>query len=167
MIMDKVKRTILMVPALAILAAAVRPMHIQGDEALESRVYLRTYIEATSAEYNICPELVEAIIEAESNWNPKAVNGQCIGLMQINSYWHQGRMKRLGVTDLTEPRQNILVGIDYLSQLFSENEDIYLVLMKYNMRQDTAYQKWGAGDYSNYAVSVAARSSELEREHGK
>ena len=76
-------------------------------------------------------------------------------------------MERLGAADLTDPRQNILVGIDYLSQLFSENEDIYLILMKYNMCQDTAYQKWRAGDYSNYAVSVAARSSELEREHGK
>lgn len=165
--MDKLKRMVLLVPVLAILITAVRPMDILGDEAADNREYWRTYIELTCAEYHICPELVEAIIEAESGWNPKAVNGQCIGLMQINSYWHQDRMKRLGVTDLTEPGQNILVGIDYLSQLFSENEDIYLVLMKYNMRQDTAYQKWSAGDYSNYAVSVAARSSELEREHGK
>ncbi|MCU6736843.1 transglycosylase SLT domain-containing protein [Diplocloster agilis] len=165
--MNNLKRKLLVTPVLLLLLAAVMPMNILGNEAEENRDSLRTYIESISEEYNICPELVEAIIEAESNWNPQAVNGQCIGLMQINSYWHQDRMERLGAADLTDPRQNILVGIDYLSQLFSENEDIYLILMKYNMCQDTAYQKWRAGDYSNYAVSVAARSSELEREHGK
>ena len=41
------------------------------------------YIEIICQERGICPELVEAIIERESGWDPEAVNGDCIGLMQV------------------------------------------------------------------------------------
>ena len=44
-------------------------------------------------------------------------------------------MERLGVSDLTDPYSNILVAADYLEELFQKSDgDIYLVLMKYNMK---------------------------------
>lgn len=124
------------------------------------------YIEIICQERNICPELVEAIIEAESSWNPKAQNGDCIGLMQVSESWHQDRMERLGVTDLTEPYDNILVGVDYLSELFERYEDVGAVLMKWN--GDSKLSEYlETGELSEYAEKVLERSAELERLHGK
>ena len=124
------------------------------------------YIEIICQERNICPELVEAIIEAESSWNPKAQNGDCIGLMQVSESWHQDRMERLGVTDLTEPYDNILVGVDYLSELFERYEDVGDVLMKWN-RDSRLTEYIETGELSEYAEKVLSRSAELERLHGK
>lgn len=126
----------------------------------------RDYIEIVAADYNICPELIEAVIERESSWRPDAVNGTCIGLMQINPEYHAERMERLGVEDLLEPYDNILVGTDFLAELFREYGDIYAVLMYYNAGYD-GLRAWRAGEYSDYAVEVTERYAELEREHGK
>ena len=126
----------------------------------------RDYIEIVAADYNICPELIEAVIERESSWRTDAVNGTCIGLMQINPEYHAERMERLGVEDLLDPYDNILAGTDFLAELFREYGDIYAVLMYYNAGYD-GLRAWRAGEYSDYAVSVAERSAELERAHGK
>ncbi len=126
----------------------------------------RDYIEIIAADYNICPELVEAVIERESSWRPDAVNGSCIGLMQINPAHHAERMERLGVEDLMDPYDNILVGTDFLAELFREHEDPYAVLMYYNAGT-AGLQAWKNGHFSNYAIDVLTRSAELEREHGK
>lgn len=116
-------------------------------------------------EYGICPELLMAIIEQESSGQDYAENGSCKGLMQVSEKWHMDRMERLGVTDIFEG--NILVGTDYLSELFAENDDLYWVLMAYNGGIDYANRMYEAEEYSRYAVSIARRSAELERLHGK
>lgn len=124
------------------------------------------YIEIVCEDKHICPELVESIIEAESSWNPKAQNGDCIGLMQVSGSWHKDRMARLGVTDLTEPYDNILVGVDYLSELFERYEDAGAVLMKWN--GDSRLTEYiETGELPEYAEKVLSRSAELERLHGK
>lgn len=131
------------------------------------------YTEEMGAEYNICPELLQAIIERESRNNPDASNGDCIGLMQVSEKWHTERMKRLGVTDLYDPYSNILVGTDYLAELWKETskmgcgDDLYYVLMRYNMTADSANRLYENGNFSEYAISIAERSEELEREHSK
>ena len=128
-----------------------------------------SYTEVVCEERNICPELVQAIIERESSWNPKAKNGDCIGLMQINPKYQQERMKKFGVTDLTDPYDNILVGTDYLLELFEKYGDVYAVLMFYNAGYSENYglKAWEDGRYSKYAIEVSERSAELERLHGK
>ena len=40
--------------------------------------------ESLGAEYGICPELLEAIIERESSGKMEAKNGSCYGICQIN-----------------------------------------------------------------------------------
>ena len=116
-------------------------------------------------EYGICPELLMAIIEQESSGQAYAENGSCKGLMQVSEKWHKDRMERLGVTDIFEC--NVLVGTDYLAELFAENDDLYWVLMAYNGGIDYANRMYEAEKYSRYAVSIANRSAELERLHGK
>ncbi len=127
------------------------------------------YIEVVCGEYGICPELVQAIIERESSWDPKAENQGCIGLMQIEPLFHRGRMERLGVTDLRDPYDNILVGVDYLAELFRRYKELYPVLMFYNAGYSEkegllAYEK---GHVSDYAREVDLRAQEIARRNGK
>lgn len=135
-------------------------------EAAERQEELEEYIEAICEPRNICPELIEATIERESRWDPKAVNGDCIGLMQISERWHGDRMERLGATDLFDPYDNILVGVDYMAELFERYEDPGMVLMVYN-GDSRAKDLQATGNLSEYAEWILTRSAELEREHGK
>ncbi|WP_300957787.1 transglycosylase SLT domain-containing protein, partial [Faecalibaculum rodentium] len=62
---------------------------------------------------------VMAIASVESGFDPQMVGdgGDSIGMMQINTRWHTGRMEALGVTDLTDPVQCAAVAVDYLQEL--------------------------------------------------
>lgn len=124
---------------------------------------LYPYITETALSYGICPELICAIIWKESRWQPQATNGDCIGLMQISEKYHQDRMEKLGVSDLLDSKQNILVGVDYLAELFDEYEEIYLVLMKYNGSRNSV-DRFYNDDISDYADTVSNISMEFERE---
>ena len=136
---------------------------------LDTQLYeqIQRYCIEYGDEYGIAPELLMAIVERESMGNPKAENNGCKGLMQINEKFHIDRMKRLKVKDLYEIKGNIHVGTDYLLELFEEYNEIYLVLMVYNMGPTRAIELWRQDKISNYAISVAKRSAELERIHGK
>ena len=152
----------LILAGLIILSAAID----RKVEAAERREELEFYIERVCEPVNICPELIEATIERESRWNPKAVNGDCMGLMQISERWHRERMDEFGVTDLTDPFDNILVGVDYLRELFEKYEDPGMVLMVYNGDSRVAKLQ-ETGELSEYAEWILERSAELERQHGK
>lgn len=56
---------------------------------------------------------------------------------------------------------------DYLKELFEEHEDLYIVLMKYNMNHKMAETLYSQGNYSEYAIEVAERAWELEQLHEK
>lgn len=152
---------------LTIIFLALGIWTIESDAYNEDEVM--KYLEDTCEAYEISPELVQAIIERESKWNPGARNGRCIGIMQIDPSWHVVRMRRLGVNDLTDTKQNILVGVDYLHELFEEYKDVYAVLMFYNGRYSSRYgiRAYMDGRYSEYAEKVISRAMELEILHGK
>lgn len=118
-------------------------------------------------QYSICPELLMAMCEKESSGRADAENGSCKGLLQINEHIHKDRTDRLGVTDLYDIDSNVHVAADYIVELFEETEDIYLVLMKYNMGSAKAEKLYKQGKYSKYALAITERAAELERIHGK
>lgn len=118
-------------------------------------------------QYNICPELIQAMCFKESSFNSRAENGGCIGIMQVNPIWHKDRMERLGVTDLYDVRQNMMTGVDYLHELSEEHEDISIALMTYNGDSRVKSVESGESAISDYADSILAISAELERENGK
>lgn len=124
------------------------------------------YIEEICAEYNICPELIEAIIEHESSGQANISNGNCKGLMQIYEKYHRDRMAKLGVTDLYDPYSNILVGVDYIAELADEYGDLPMVLLVYN-GVSNAEEIYESGNYTKYVKEIINRSAELERIHGK
>lgn len=136
----------------------IEPTHI----SVEAQVSCYEYGEM----YDICPELLMAMIEAESSGNPKAANGDCKGLMQISERWHIGRMAEIGADDIWSETDNIHIGANYLHELFNRYEDVALVLMVYNGESD-AVEKAKNGYISDYARKILDRSAELERWKGK
>lgn len=97
-----------------------------------------------------------------------AVNGGCIGIMQVSEKWHRNRMEKLGVDSLADMKGNMAVGVDYLSELLEQyDDDPGAALMKYN--GDSRLEKLitGTGDLSDYADEVLMLSAELERMNGK
>lgn len=118
-------------------------------------------------EYEICPELLMAIAEAESSGNPNAENGSCKGLMQVSEKWHKDRMGRLGVEDLFDESGNILVATDYLYELFKKYEDVGMALMVYNGDSNAKDYMRGTAELSKYAQKILERSAYLEELHGK
>lgn len=127
---------------------------------------INQYIVEVAEQYEISPEVVMSIVEAESSYQIDAENGDCKGLMQVSEKWHADRMDKLGVTDLYDPYSNILVGVDYLAEL-SEDYEVGLALMLYNMKRSTAFEIYEKGELSSYATSILERSAELEKENGK
>ncbi|QJC54372.1 lytic transglycosylase domain-containing protein [Paenibacillus albicereus] len=71
-------------------------------------------IAGAAARHGLPPQLIRAVIEAESSFNPQAVSGAgAKGLMQLMD----GTASGLGVTDSFDPAQNIDGGSKYLSYL--------------------------------------------------
>ena len=87
-------------------------------------------INQASEKYGVNPSLVQAVIKAESNFNPDAVSSAgALGLMQLMPATASG----LGVTDALDPAQNIEGGVKFLSQLLSHyNGNTQLAVAAYN-----------------------------------
>lgn len=111
------------------------------------------------------PYLIFAMCERESQCKADTVgdNGNSLGIMQIQPKWHQERMDRLGCTDLLDARQNIIIGVDILLELYSKNEDTAWVLMAYNGGVAYADRYYETGNISEYAEYIMARAEELEQ----
>lgn len=87
-------------------------------------------IEEQAAEQGLPPDLVRAVIQAESGFNPNAVSVKgAMGLMQLMP----ATATELGVTNPFHPEQNIRAGVAYLRQLLDRyDSDVSLALAAYN-----------------------------------
>lgn len=162
-------KTKLLIPLLLIVVFIFTRITVNANTAYPLSDDLVQHIEETCYDYAICFELVMAIIEYESNYETRAIGdgGEAYGLMQIQPKWHQERMQRLNVSDLLNPYENIVVGIDYLYECFVDTGDIFYALMTYNMGYSRATTLYRQGIYSQYAQDITARAAELERMSGK
>lgn len=113
---------------------------------------------------HINPYMIMAMCERESQYNANAVgdSGRSLGIMQIQPKWHEWRMDKLGCTDLTDARQNMMVGIDILMDLYSKCNDTAWVLMAYNGGEAYANRNYNAGNISEYAIYIMTRTEEME-----
>ena len=81
-------------------------------------------IDEASRSYRVQPELLRAVIDVESRYNPKAVSDKgALGLMQLMPE----TARRFSEGDMLNPRDNVLAGARYLRfllDLFKENVEI-------------------------------------------
>jgi hypothetical protein len=106
-------------------------------------------------ETGIVYELALAVIWQETDFrNIKGDDGASAGYMQVQQRWHMDRMERLGVTDLTDPYSNFLVGCDYLAELIEKNRGLEWALHAYNGGPSYANKMAKAGKVSQYAKNV-------------
>ena len=127
---------------------------------------LQEHISRLCDQYGVDMPLVLAMIGQESNYNAGALGdgGNSIGLMQIQPQHHQKRMDRLGVTDLTDPYQNVMVGIDLLAELVGENKGTEWAVTAYNAGAGTADYNKTIGTRTEYAESVMMLREMIEND---
>jgi soluble lytic murein transglycosylase-like protein len=99
--------------------------------ALEmSRDGVEKIVREAADRHSVDPALVRAVIETESNWNPKAWSHKGAGgLMQLIPTTAQ----KYGASDVFNPQQNIDAGVKHLKWLLERyNGNLDLALAAYN-----------------------------------
>ena len=102
-----------------------------GDAAeVDEREMLEPIIEEAAAAHGVDSDLVRAVIQTESRFNPRAQSGVgAKGLMQLMPK----TAKAVGIEDPFDARQNIFGGVKYLSQMMQRyNGNTALALAAYN-----------------------------------
>ena len=142
--------------------------YIPPEEADGIPTEITQYAEIIGNEFDICPELLEAMAFYESSYKPEVTNGNCKGLMQVNPTIHKLRFEEAGwsTADWTDSYKNMYVAADYLAELFDQYEDVGIVLGVYH-GESNAVEKGKQGKLSSYTKKILKRSEELERAHGK
>lgn len=87
-------------------------------------------IDEASRTFRVQPELLRAVIDVESRYNPKAVSDKgALGLMQVMPE----TARRFAGGDMLNPRDNVLTGARYLRFLLDLfKDDVELTVAAYN-----------------------------------
>ena len=105
------------------------PLEVAKEQFFRTQVPFGSIIYREALRNNLPPELVAAIVEAESDFRVRLVsNKNAQGLMQVIP--STGRL--MGAEDLFNPAENIAAGTKYLRYLFNRFGDQRLVLAAYN-----------------------------------
>lgn len=102
--------------------------------------------------YNVDPVLIRAVIQVESDFNPRCVSRRgARGLMQLIPE----TAKRYGVRDVFNPEENIRGGVHYLSDLLEMfHNDLSRTLAAYNAGENAVLKYAGIPPYSETTVYV-------------
>ncbi|KJR43827.1 Lytic transglycosylase-like, catalytic domain protein [Candidatus Magnetoovum chiemensis] len=122
----------------AVKANAQSPIAFSPSSSKESTAYTSDYedmVKSAASEYSVDPELIHAVIMVESGGNSEAVS-RCgaKGLMQLMP----ATAKDLGVRNSLDPKENIMGGTKYLSQLIKRYDG--------DTRRALAAYNWGMGN---------------------
>jgi soluble lytic murein transglycosylase-like protein len=116
-------------------------------------------VRALAPEYRLSPDLVLAVVEVESNFDPAArshKNAQ--GLMQLIP----ATARRFGVKDVWDPEQNLRGGMSYLRWLLDHFEgDVKLALAGYNAGEEAVRRYRGIPPYAETRAYVERISQRL------
>ncbi len=100
-----------------------------GSSSSYSRREIRRIAEEAARRHSLDPQLVKAVIQVESGWDPFAVSRRgAMGLMQLMP----ATVKEMGVRNPYDPEENINAGVRYLKALIDRFGDIELALAAYN-----------------------------------
>jgi soluble lytic murein transglycosylase-like protein len=109
-------------------AAAIRTT--AKPESAKRQQRFDELIEQYARVHGVSADLVRAVIQAESNFDPRAVSAKgAMGLMQLMP----ATARELGVSDPFHPAENIRGGVTYLARLLSKyDQNVELALAAYN-----------------------------------
>jgi|GEM_PF-2809225 len=136
---------------------AVDCKQVYYDIPLEKQY--QDFVFAMCEKYNVPVNIVLGIMWRESKFYFMAVSSdkQCVGIMQVKRINYDELNKQLGITDLTNPQQNIESGIYIFSKLLSKYGDCHKALVCYNCGEsgakDLIASKYSI-DVMNYAVQL-------------
>lgn len=129
-------------------AAEIEPLECPGEKpaAVELNPQLMTLLRERCEAEGVPEALAAAVIQVESGGDAAAVNGNCVGLMQLDRTYERYYMEHTGVQGIAAPGDNIVAGVWYLGELLREYpEDAELALAVYNMGPGAALELWEAG----------------------
>ena len=134
--------------------------HSQNGEAYEPMIV------TASQRYSVDPNLVRAVIKAESNFNHRAVSPKgALGLMQLMPE----TAHKMTVTNPFNPEENIQGGVRYLSELLHLfNWNLPLALAAYNAGPERVIGRNEIPLFEetrNYIQRVMAYYKNLNRNH--
>lgn len=170
------KLKVLIIVGVILLGALTQTIHVEAN-SLSPVTYddgipqdIRDYCEIIGSEFNICPELLEAICYQESRFIPTVKNKKCYGLMQVNVKVHADRIDKYGWTaaEMFDSYKNITVAADYLAELYETyGDDDPLILLYYcgDTKGIANYKEYSW--ISSYVTEILIRSADYERIHGK
>jgi soluble lytic murein transglycosylase-like protein len=144
----------------SIAPAIIAPRTISPASAPEPEVPvpsgINELVETIAAQHELPPQLIHAVIKAESNYNTHAISPKgAFGLMQLIP----STARRFGVSHVFDPVENIQGGARYLKYLLGlyGEENYPLVLAAYNAGEAAVAKYNGIPPFSetqNYVVQV-------------
>jgi soluble lytic murein transglycosylase-like protein len=136
------------VPARVIEAREVRAESDQQPPPVSNIANARSFdelVEQVAGRYAISPHFVHAVIQAESNYNPRAVSPKgALGLMQLMPQ----TARRFGVANAFNPAENLEGGVRYLRYLLDLYSNYRLSLAAYNAGEGAVDRFGGVPPYS-------------------
>jgi soluble lytic murein transglycosylase-like protein len=140
-------------------AAPVETASTNTDADVEDD--MDAYIKEVSARYGVPADLVAAVIEAESDNNPRAVSRRgARGLMQLMPK----TARTLGVHDPFDPRANVDAGVRHLRALMDRfGNNLPLVLAAYNAGEVAVIKHRGVPPYRETRAYVKRILKKLDR----
>jgi len=154
-----------------VVVVAARPAEPPGPRPVtEHPLYqeaprpIAEFVRLVAPDYQVAPQLVLAVMAAESNFNPNAISPkQAQGLMQLIP----DTAARFNVRNILDPAQNIRGGMAYLRWLLAFFEgDVALAVAAYNAGERAVERYRGVPPYAEtraYVRKVMALLGEGER----
>jgi len=123
-------------PAVPVVA---QPQPSRSSE--DTRAYIGSLIEQAATQHAMDPELIRAMVEVESNFNPLAVSPRgAMGLMQLIP----GTARRFGVSNVFDPAENLDGGVRYMKFLMGMFDgNLELSLAAYNAGENAVTRSRG------------------------
>lgn len=132
--------------------------HIRPKSIRESLKPWQSYISRYSLLYDVEPELIGAIVYAESKGDPFRISCDgALGLMQIMP----STADYLGFDNVIDPEENIRAGAKYIARLVSRYGETH-ALWAWNAGPSRVHKKFIPGETRKFIVEVLSVKTFLE-----
>jgi soluble lytic murein transglycosylase-like protein len=136
-------------------APMTRKTQMASLQVPQSAAWISDIVEKAALRHSVDPNLVRAIVQVESNFNPHAVSRKgAIGLMQLMPR----TAKSLNVSNPYDPAQNVDAGVRHFKELLdSYGGNLELSLAAYNAGVSAVHKSGGVPHYSetrNYVKKI-------------